>query len=186
MSMDEFDRRSLIPHHVENLMGIPLVLINGAYWTTHEGERFVAIPDQEGLEAAAAVARATLPDKLGGDEIRFMRRALRMKASDLAKRLDVAPETFSRWENGWDAITRNPERILRLRVVHALRSRAPGVQADDGMILDMAIPPLRLVGSPPALIFERRAMLRPNGGEEEVWFFRGREEMPENRMSKIA
>jgi DNA-binding transcriptional regulator YiaG len=184
--MNDANQKQVLRRFVENLMGIPLVLINGAYEATQDGETCPVIPDPEGLEAAAAVARATMPDKLSGDEIRFLRRALRLKASVLAKFLDVTAETFSRWENGRETISANAERILRLRVVHALRKRAPGVKTDDGIILDMKIPSVRLLGSPAPLVFERRAMLRRNGDEEEVWHFRGREEGTEIYASKIA
>ena len=89
----------------------------------------------------------------------------------------MTAETVSRWENGRNIITKNAERILRLHVVHSLRARAPGIQVDDGLILDLAIPPVRLVGRPTALIFELR---RHPFGDEGIWEFRGREEKIED------
>lgn len=44
--------------------------------------------------AAELVARGLR----NGESFRFMRKALGMKASDLAKLMNVAPETLSRWE----------------------------------------------------------------------------------------
>ena len=43
---------------------------------------------------------ATAPSKLTGDEVRFLRKAMRITIADWAARIGIAEGTFSRWENG--------------------------------------------------------------------------------------
>src|SRR5262249_34268170 len=132
----------------------------------------IVVPDVMALEAAMAVARVTVSTKLSGEEIRFLRKALGMKAVDLAKFLDVTPETFSRWENGAIPISTNAERILRLRVVHALRLKTPGVPAKDEDILSMSFTPIRSSTEPTTLIF-KRALVLSDESSREVWCYSG-------------
>jgi putative zinc finger/helix-turn-helix YgiT family protein len=57
---------------------------------------------------AAALARAELTvaehlanaGRVSGPALRFMRKALGLRAVDLAEQLDMSPETVSRWETG--------------------------------------------------------------------------------------
>ncbi|BDG06305.1 type II TA system antitoxin MqsA family protein [Anaeromyxobacter oryzae] len=49
------------------------------------------------LAACCALADAGVR---GGEALRAMRKALRLRASDLARLLDVTPETMSHWETG--------------------------------------------------------------------------------------
>jgi len=158
----------VLPRFEDKLMGIPIVLLNSAIESEVDGEVGVTVPDSEGLRAAVAVARVTIPDKLGGSEIRALRRALGMQARTLAEFLDVTPETFSRWENGKEAISRNAERLLRLRVFQSLRNQAQGVRAKSEDILDIKLAPLRLANKPLLLAFQRV----PGG----VWWFCGLDE----------
>jgi DNA-binding transcriptional regulator YiaG len=165
--------RGVIPRYVEMATGIPLVLIESAFRATCDDESGTVVPDPEGLEAAAAIARIMEPLKLHGPEIRFLRRALRMRATDLAKFLDVRPETFSRWEHGHEPISTNAERILRLRVLHSLRVRARFVRANDDAILEMKFISVRDSTEPMGLMFQRLTAATESGDCEEVWIYRG-------------
>lgn len=177
----------IIPRHKDTLMGLPIVLINAAYEAVHGDETGVVVPDIPALEAAIAVARASVPTKLSGNEIRFLRKAIGMKAQDLAKFLDVTPETFSRWENdSGSPISTNPERVFRLRVVHALRDKTPGVMAKDDVILDMNFVPFRTTLNPVTLVFYRLAILQ-DGCPQQVWHFIGTEaEETRKRLRVVA
>ncbi|MCG8435738.1 MAG: helix-turn-helix domain-containing protein, partial [Gammaproteobacteria bacterium] len=95
MNMDKFGDTTLI--------GIPVVLFDAVKEQVCAacGEvRGHLIPNVDGLTAAAAVMRATLPWKLTGKEIRFLRKSLGWRAKDLAAKLDVTAEHVSKWENG--------------------------------------------------------------------------------------
>lgn len=170
---DTEKRERLLPEYRDDLMGVPLLLLDSAREIQQDGETAVTVPDPEGLEAAVAVARITMPPKLNGQEIRFLRRAIGQKANSLADFLDVAPETFSRWENGKDPISQNPERILRLRVFHCLKDKAPGIAAKANDILDLKIVPFRDPSF--RLVFERLNFV-VDGRREIVWSLRTAEE----------
>jgi len=99
-----------------------------------------------------------------------------MKAADLAKFLDIRHETFSRWEDGREPISTNAERILRLRVLHSLRSRARFVKANDDAVLEMRFVSVRNSLEPIALMFQRLPAATENGDCEEAWIYRGIEQ----------
>lgn len=103
-------------------------------------EESVSVPDVEGLEAAVAVARVTLPIKLTGQEIRFLRRALGLLSKDLAEELQVREETMSRWEHDDSPINPKDEKLLRILVGQRLASKARGVRYDQDEIFRMRIP----------------------------------------------
>lgn len=63
------------------------------------GETFVTSEALGRLELAAAAELAAMGRRTGV-ALRFMRKALGLRAGELAALLGVAPETFSRWENG--------------------------------------------------------------------------------------
>jgi putative zinc finger/helix-turn-helix YgiT family protein len=62
-------------------------------------EALVALEELALFEVAVAAELARSGAR-SGEAIRFMRRAIGLRASDLASLLDVAPETLSRWETG--------------------------------------------------------------------------------------
>ena len=144
-------------------------MIHSAIEAEVGGETGTIVPDVEELRAAVAMARVTLAVKLTGDEIRALRKAIGMRGNALADFLDVTPETYSRWENGKEPISKNAERILRLRVFQALRSQVKGVMAKSEEILELKIAPMRLVTKPFALVFQR--IRSPDGGN--FWWFQG-------------
>jgi len=63
------------------------------------GEKFVGFEALARFELEAAAALA-LRGRRTGSALRFMRSALGYRSAELAGLLDVAPETFSRWETG--------------------------------------------------------------------------------------
>lgn len=58
-----------------------------------------------------------------GDAFSFMRRAIGMRAVELAELLDVAPETVSRWEHGKLPLERGPVALLTAMVLDRLEGR---------------------------------------------------------------
>lgn len=67
------------------------------------GESYVAGPDLDRFYLAMAQWLAARGHR-SPETFRFVRKALGMRAADLAKLIDVTPETISRWENGHGAI----------------------------------------------------------------------------------
>ena len=58
-----------------------------------------------------------------GEALRFMRTSLGLRAADLARLLDVTPETFSHWETGKAAVPRAPFAVVAALVDDALEGR---------------------------------------------------------------
>ena len=162
----------VLPRFLDTLMGIRVLLINSAFEAEQDGEKVPVVPDIQGLEAAIAVARVTVPEKLSGKEIRFLRKAICKKASELARFLDVTPETFSRWENDREVMSTNAERVFRLRILNSLRGSAPGVKAKVDTVLEMKISPFRATIHPTTLVFEHlRGLVEGEVGD--VWVYQG-------------
>jgi DNA-binding transcriptional regulator YiaG len=74
------------------------------------------IPDPKSLFAAVAVLRVSDPQKLNGQEIRFLRKSLSQKAKDFAREISVSAEQLSRFENDKQPISEVYEKLLRLTV----------------------------------------------------------------------
>ena len=158
-------------------LGIKGIVIVGGVVKHHIcdncGDVGLTIPDLPGLIAAAAVARVRMPWKLNAKEVRFLRKALGLSAKELADKLEVTPETVSRWENGKAPIGPSNEKLLRMNVGLGLASRAPGVNFDQNQIAEMKIQAAYEPDSLPKLVFRRIPVLikaKDDGAkEEEVW-----------------
>jgi putative zinc finger/helix-turn-helix YgiT family protein len=100
----------------------------------------IVIPDLPGLLAAVAVYRATIPVKLQGHEIKFMRKSMEVSAKELAELLEVSQETVSRWENDRAPMGSANEKLLRLMTLFKLAEHAPGVHARPGEVSRMKVP----------------------------------------------
>jgi DNA-binding transcriptional regulator YiaG len=78
------------------------------------GKEMVNVPDLVGLLNAVVRRRVTHPRKLNGDELKFIRNALGVKAILLARFLEMSPEHLSRCEAGGKAMSSISERFFRL------------------------------------------------------------------------
>jgi len=78
------------------------------------GEEKITVPDLTGLINAVVRARVVHPQKLNGDEIKFIRNALGVKANKLAEFLTMTPEHLSRCEAGVKVMSALSERVFRL------------------------------------------------------------------------
>ncbi len=85
-------------------------------------ETFIGAEDLAAFETAVAVRLADAGASSPG-AFRFMRKAVGLKASDLAALLDVTAETMSRWENGKLPIPRAPAALLGAMVRDAAEGR---------------------------------------------------------------
>ena len=71
------------------------------------------IPDVNDLMRAIAWYIATQRFRLRGEDVRFLRKYLRMTGKDFATLLGVDNTTLSKWENGADPIGTANERLIR-------------------------------------------------------------------------
>ncbi len=75
------------------------------------------VPDLAGLIHAVVVARVTHERKLSGHELRFVRKAMGWKSKDLAKKLEMSAEHWSRCEAGDKVLSKTTEKLLRIYCV---------------------------------------------------------------------
>jgi len=132
------------------------------------GEDAVAIPALEQLTVAVAMARALLPYRLHGRDVRLMRLALDMNGRKFAKAIRMKPETLSRWENDGQCLGGYADQLLRHNVCALLHKKEPTLDYDPA---DIAM--MELVDTPsdfelPTFVL-RRVVLRENHHEQDAW-----------------
>jgi putative zinc finger/helix-turn-helix YgiT family protein len=134
-------QKSVKPEHIEDLGGVVVKIINAVRvfkCTNSEcGDERTAIPESQSLVRAAAVFRALDPVRLSGKEVRFMRRALDMTQAEFAKRMDLSPETVSRWETGARGTGSASEKLLRHNLCALLYKDVLALDYDPSVITNM-------------------------------------------------
>jgi DNA-binding transcriptional regulator YiaG len=160
-------------YHDDGLIGLPnVVVINAAQKMVCDScgaNNGVHIPDPEDLEIALAVYRVTIPVKLSGKEIRFLRQGLGKRASELGQYLQVRDETVSRWENEKEPMKPQTEKLLRILVGRELADRAPGIDFDEDAIWKMQIPVVMPVPRPKVRIVAQRICVSVLKRKREAW-----------------
>ena len=142
----------LVPAYRYTESGLPNVVLHGVTRLEcpngHGGA--VSIPRLAGLARVLARAVASGPARLGGAEIRFLRKYLGWSGVDFARTMGVDPATVSRWENDKEPMGPVAERLLRLMAVRGIpvdeypTERLADVARDDAPRrgrLDLSISP---------------------------------------------
>jgi DNA-binding transcriptional regulator YiaG len=156
--------RKKISDYRTDEFGIPLRLIDAVEAEVCEecGKHLrIEIDNVAGVIAAAAIARATHPQKLAGREIRFLRKAVKWSAKKLGEVLDSKPETVSRWEHDRLPMSSNSEKLLRLLTCTTLSSQAPAIAHATDEILQMRIPAVHEVQESVQLCLQRVLCVTP-------------------------
>ncbi|NQW10761.1 MAG: helix-turn-helix transcriptional regulator [Alphaproteobacteria bacterium] len=144
--------RDILGRYEDDLFGIPVVILNAVIKETDSrGNETITIPDEEGLAAAIAMARALCPIKLQADDIRMMRKTLGMKAKDFAGALGISPSRVSRMEKNTQGLGPFSEQAIRQFVCARLKRQAPAINYDPAEIATMEI----VEGDVTAIEFER-------------------------------
>lgn len=99
--------------------GLSNVVLQGVELITcqHCGNEDPIIPRINDLMRYLAVAVICKPYPLQGEEIRFLRKYLRMTGDEFARLIDVDKTTVSKWENNDDPVGKNNDRLIRLTVL---------------------------------------------------------------------
>ena len=93
------------------------------------GNSDTIIPRIAKIHRAIALALANSPARLTGDQLRFLRKHLRMSGDQLGRYLHTDKTKISKWERGEDRIGPATDRLVRL-LASALDSELrPGVSA---------------------------------------------------------
>lgn len=134
-------KETVLPEFETDLGGVTVRLMHAVIQEKCEdcGEWTIEIPDLPGLIRATALARAMLPFKLSGKDVKFMRKALDMTGKDFADAMELTPETVSRWENNERGIGGYSEKLLRHNICSLLYKEVKGVEYKPEIITMMRI-----------------------------------------------
>lgn len=112
---------SVLPEYVADHLGAPfeIVLCKSVKQTEDKNGNVIktTIPNPRGLLRQVAISRLIHPRKLSGKDIKFVRKALSIKAKELADMISVGPEHFSRCETDKAVLSPGIEKFLRLSVL---------------------------------------------------------------------
>ena len=127
----DFDYSKKLATYSTSEFGVPIILHDTAV-LDEDGD--IHIPHHDKLMSAAAVYRCTLPRRLNGKEMKFIRKAMNKSATVWAKHLSTDKSTLSRWESNKQPMSVNAEKLLRLTALAFLWSDAPGIDIDSKKI----------------------------------------------------
>lgn len=88
------------------------------------GEEYYGFGDLEQLHNLIAKALVMKPSPLTGKELKFLRKRLGLSGAELARRIDIAHETLSRYENGKLSTPRSVELLVRYMCATRFPDRA--------------------------------------------------------------
>lgn len=107
-------------HYIE--CGLDNVFIEGMSTVEdHAGEATITIPAIGILHKVIAEGIVTLPSKMRGSELRFLRSEMGMTQEQLAEKLKTTLLTISRWEREENPIRDEAEMLIRLMAVERLK-----------------------------------------------------------------
>lgn len=135
----------VIPEYREQSLGLPYdIILRNSVIEERDADTDeplgVRIPNLDGMVAAIAMIRCQhFANKLSGMEVRFLRKAMHITAKSLAEKMEVAPETFSRWENDKQKMSDLQERVLRIAVCETLKENAPAIDVNHMEIMQMGL-----------------------------------------------
>lgn len=137
----------LVHEYNADLLGAPfkVVLIDSVKeeYCSSTGDKInTLIPDLQGLLRTIAAQRAIMPRRLNGSEIKFLRNAISFKAKQMAAKLEMSVEHYSRVENDAKPLGSNAEKLLRAFIITQLfqdKDVASRVLARVTELLDLKI-----------------------------------------------
>lgn len=162
----------IAPSFIEVIGGIKVDIRNAVHvraCTNGEcGEEESYIPDMSGLMRLVALSRVLLPVRLGGAEIRMLRRALEMTQPQFAELLETTKETVSRWENDAQGMGDFAEKSIRLAVAALLKDEQPTLRYNPAELARMKVRSLPTDVELPPLVVER-VRIRRDKDSIDAW-----------------
>ena len=140
----------MVYHYTE--CGLDNVMIEGLdVVNDHAGEETVMIPAIGLLHQVIAEGIVTLPTKMSGRELRFLRTEMGMTQAQLAEVLKATLLTVSRWEREENPIRDAAEMLIRLMAIERLELNVTmGVDSVSAKVtLGPRRNPIRIDGSDP-------------------------------------
>ncbi len=116
-------------HYTES--GLTNVVLKGLdVYTCTCGEEMPEIPNIEGLHKTIAMALIHKKSLLAGQGIRFLRKAMELKAVELARLMGVDKVTISRWENNKAEISNANDHLLRMIYIRKIEEESNQLLAE--------------------------------------------------------
>lgn len=109
----------------------------------HCGNEDPIIPRVNDLMRTIAVAVICKPYQLRGEDVRFLRKYLRMTGAEFAHLMDVDKTTLSKWENNDDGVGSQSDRLIRLTVL----ALGEGLQEKLDEVIRIVFPNIRRTGA---------------------------------------
>lgn len=124
-------RRTTLDHYKYVESGLSNVYLYGiAAYQCSCGEEVLHLPNIEGLHSLIVQKLLKKPSQLKGEELRFIRKYVGLKAAELAKMLSVDPSTVSKWETGESLVGPAYDKFFRLSVTVYMSERLKDTVAD--------------------------------------------------------
>ncbi len=133
---EDNDRMTVVEEYVANGLGAPfgIILRNAVKQEVCPSTKKVLatyIPNQTDLLKEVALTRALCDRKLSGLELKFLRKAIGLKAVALAELLGISAEHLSRCENGERVLSNSAEKLFRVII---LKRRYDRLEIADKLI----------------------------------------------------
>ena len=129
-----------VARYEDDTLGLPypITLIDAVEEEVENGEVVgISIPNMEGLVAAVAATRCLIPQRMKGDELRFIRGVIGKGSAEFAKDLEMDPATYSRWENDKGQCGAWAEKSVRALALMILGDRVPHLSLDPKDIVSL-------------------------------------------------
>lgn len=95
------------------------------------GEKMPVIKDMPEVHKALAYAVAQYPASLTGPMFRFLRKQMKLTATEVADMLSVSKVTVSRWENGKSPIGETNDKLIRMIYIQFMQEKCGVVFKDS-------------------------------------------------------
>jgi transcriptional regulator with XRE-family HTH domain len=119
--MKRTDNEIVLPEYEAENLGTPFTVIlknSVRQKLNNKGEvEKTIIPNPKGLLQQIAITRLIHSRKFSGEDIKFIRKSLRMKAKELAEMISVTPEHLSRCESNDRVLSPGLEKCMRLSII---------------------------------------------------------------------
>lgn len=118
-------RRAVVDRYEYRECGLSNVVLHSiATYKCDCGAEVIGLPNVERLHDLIFQRLLMKPSPLRGEELRFLRKFIGVKAVEFAKMLNVDHTTVSKWENDHQAIGKDHDKLIRFSVVLAVTSEA--------------------------------------------------------------
>ena len=85
------------------------------------------IPKMDQLNDVVGIAVVSKDGLLNGEEIKFLRKQVHLKATELAAIIGVTKQTVSRWENNKETISKYNDRLIRMTFIQLIQEKCDTV-----------------------------------------------------------